>query len=52
MELRIWRANVAESKVSIGEIPQGWERLGGRGLIARILLDEAPSHPRSARASQ
>jgi len=39
-DLKVWRVN-ARTKKSIREpVPKTWERLGGRGLIARILLDE------------
>ncbi|MBI5352011.1 MAG: aldehyde ferredoxin oxidoreductase [Chloroflexi bacterium] len=37
---QIWRVNVREQTLKIEPIPQTWERLGGRGLLARILLDE------------
>jgi len=42
MPSRVWRADIADRKVSIQPVPDTWERLGGRGLIARILLDEVP----------
>jgi len=42
MEMRVWRADVAARQVWTEEVPASWERLGGRGLIARILLDEVP----------
>lgn len=42
MQLRVWRANVAKGEVRVEQIPQAWERLGGRPLIARVLLDEVP----------
>ena len=40
--MEIWRANLREQKVTREPVPQAWERLGGRGLSARILLDEVP----------
>ncbi|HTX52800.1 MAG TPA: aldehyde ferredoxin oxidoreductase C-terminal domain-containing protein [Candidatus Baltobacteraceae bacterium] len=40
--MEIWRANLHEQKVTREPVPQAWERLGGRGLSARILLDEVP----------
>lgn len=43
MEVQVWRADVGERVVTNEPVPVGWERLGGRGLIARILLDEIPA---------
>jgi aldehyde:ferredoxin oxidoreductase len=39
-EYRILRVNSRTKKITSEPVPQTWERLGGRGLIARILLDE------------
>jgi len=39
-ELKVWRVNARTKNVACESVPQSWERLGGRGLIARILLDE------------
>lgn len=39
-ELCIWRVNSRTRSVSRQAVPQGWERMGGRGLIARILVEE------------
>ena len=36
----VWRVNVREQTLKLEEIPETWQRLGGRGLLARILLDE------------
>ncbi len=36
----IWRVNVTGRTVQREPVPRSWERLGGRGLIARVLLDE------------
>jgi aldehyde:ferredoxin oxidoreductase len=36
----IWRVDVATQTLSRQPTPPSWEHLGGRGLIARILLDE------------
>ena len=36
----IWRVNVMDRTVSQEEVPETWSRLGGRGLVARVLLDE------------
>ncbi len=41
--MEVWRINVREQTVKREPVPQGWERLGGRGLVARILLDEVPA---------
>lgn len=42
MEAKVWRADVGEKKLTVEPVPETWERLGGRGLIPRILLDEIP----------
>ena len=39
---QIWRVNVNNKSLKVEPVPDSWERLGGRGLIARILLDEVP----------
>ena len=36
----IWRVNVETQTLEIQAIPEAWDHLGGRGLLARILLDE------------
>jgi aldehyde:ferredoxin oxidoreductase len=41
-EYCIWRVNSRTKVITHAPVPHGWERLGGRGLIARILLDEVP----------
>jgi aldehyde:ferredoxin oxidoreductase len=38
--LQVWRVNVRTRTLKWEPVPPTWERLGGRGLIARILLDE------------
>lgn len=40
--MEIWRVNVRTRTLTREPVPPAWERLGGRGLIARILLDEVP----------
>lgn len=40
--MEIWRVNVRTRTFTREPVPPSWERLGGRGLIARILLDEVP----------
>ncbi|GAB4504133.1 MAG: aldehyde ferredoxin oxidoreductase C-terminal domain-containing protein [Anaerolineales bacterium] len=37
---QIWRIDTNTQKLSTEPVPPAWQRLGGRGLIARILLDE------------
>ena len=37
--MEIWRINTRTKKLHIEKIPQQWQNLGGRGLVARILLD-------------
>jgi len=41
--MEVWRINVRKQALIIEPVPQNWERLGGRGLVARILLDEVPA---------
>lgn len=38
--MNIWRVNVRKQTLEREPVPETWRRLGGRGLIARILLDE------------
>jgi aldehyde:ferredoxin oxidoreductase len=38
--MQIWRVNARTHEFKTEPVPQNWQRLGGRGLIARILLDE------------
>ena len=37
---QIWRVNVREQSLKQEPVPDTWKRLGGRGLLTRILLDE------------
>jgi aldehyde:ferredoxin oxidoreductase len=37
---RVWRVNVREQTLKQEPVPDSWKRLGGRGLLALILLDE------------
>jgi len=39
----VLRINVREKTGTKEEVPEMWKHLGGRGLIARILLDEVPA---------
>lgn len=36
----VWRVDVGRQSLSREAVPSSWIRLGGRGLLARILLDE------------
>ncbi len=40
--MNVWRVNVRTQTLSQEPVPKTWQRLGGRGLLARILLDEVP----------
>ncbi len=42
-QLRVWRVNVKTRSLNLEPVPTSWERLGGRGLVARFLLDEVPA---------
>jgi aldehyde:ferredoxin oxidoreductase len=39
-EMQIWRVNTRTHSFEKQPVPQTWYKTGGRGLIARILLDE------------
>jgi aldehyde:ferredoxin oxidoreductase len=41
-DYRVWRVDIKNKSVTLESVPKSWEKLGGRGLIARILLDEVP----------
>jgi aldehyde:ferredoxin oxidoreductase len=38
--MQIWRIDVNTQALKKEPVPSAWEKLGGRGLIARVLLDE------------
>ena len=38
--MQIWRVNAQKRSLVKEDVPPAWEMLGGRGLSARILLDE------------
>lgn len=38
--MQVWRIDTNRCSVKIENTPKNWEMLGGRGLVARILLDE------------
>ena len=42
-QYQVWRVNVRTQTLALEPVPSSWERLGGRGLLARILLDEVPA---------
>src|SRR5512138_3919722 len=37
---QVWLVNTREQTLELEPIPDSWKRLGGRGLLARILLGE------------
>jgi aldehyde:ferredoxin oxidoreductase len=37
---QVWRVSVREQTLKREPVPESWNRLGGRGLLTRILLDE------------
>jgi aldehyde:ferredoxin oxidoreductase len=42
-QLQVWRVNVRTRTLKLEPVPASWEYLGGRGLVARFLLDEVPA---------
>jgi aldehyde:ferredoxin oxidoreductase len=38
--MEVWRVNVRERSLIREPVPETWERLGGRAMVARILVDE------------
>ncbi|HRQ36532.1 MAG TPA: aldehyde ferredoxin oxidoreductase C-terminal domain-containing protein [Chloroflexota bacterium] len=38
--MKVWRVNVQEQLLSQESTPKHWQMLGGRGLLAQILVDE------------
>lgn len=42
-ELQVWRISTRMHEFKKQPVPPNWERTGGRGLIARVLLDEVPA---------
>ena len=38
--MEVWRINVRTQEFKKEPVPRSWSRLGGRGLLARILVDE------------
>ncbi len=41
--MQIWRVDLGTGLLQREPVPESWARLGGRGLSARILLDEVPA---------
>ncbi len=39
----IWRVNMHSKTLQREPVPETWQHLGGRGLLARILVDEVPA---------
>lgn len=37
---QIWRVDLKHQSLSLERVPDSWRRLGGRALLARIMLDE------------
>ncbi len=42
--MKICRVNMRTQSFEMSPIPESWEGLGGRGLVARILVDEVPGN--------
>lgn len=38
--MKIWRINLQTKIQHIADTPESWQNLGGRGLLAKIMLDE------------
>ena len=38
---QVWRINVRNQSLKFEPVPQSWQRLGGRGLLARIQIGRA-----------
>jgi len=41
-ELQVWRVNTRTHEFQKQPVPETWQKTGGRGLIAHVLLDEVP----------
>jgi len=41
--LMIWRVDMRTQTLERQTVPESWQTLGGRGLLARILVDEVPA---------
>ncbi|NIS79626.1 MAG: aldehyde ferredoxin oxidoreductase [Anaerolineales bacterium] len=40
--MKMLRINLETNDIRYEQVPETWQRLGGRGLVARFLLDEVP----------
>ena len=40
--MKVLRVNMETGAITYQDMPEGWQRWGGRGLVARFLLDEVP----------
>ena len=38
--MHIWRINTRKKSLTIEETPNDWQRMGGRGLIAKVMIEE------------
>jgi aldehyde:ferredoxin oxidoreductase len=38
----IWRIDLVNKELKLEQVPETWKQLGGRALVARILVDEVP----------
>jgi aldehyde:ferredoxin oxidoreductase len=38
--MKTWRINIQTKQHALEDVPESWKHLGGRGLLAKILLDE------------
>ena len=43
MSLTIWRVHLPTQQLTVEETPDHWQHLGGRGLLAQIMVDETPA---------
>ncbi|MBN2145876.1 MAG: aldehyde ferredoxin oxidoreductase [Anaerolineales bacterium] len=41
--MEVWRVDLREQRLRREAVPESWARLGGRGLLARIMVDETPA---------
>jgi aldehyde:ferredoxin oxidoreductase len=41
--MQVLRINVGSGEIKTEPVPESWQRLGGRAMVARFLLDEVPA---------
>jgi aldehyde:ferredoxin oxidoreductase len=41
--MNVWRVNLKDQELKREAVPESWQVLGGRGLIAAVLVDEVPA---------